>query len=184
MIPTALGWEQILSACPDRVLEFGPTRLIAQFTDLRARTLQREGEDMSKNILWIALVGMALTAGVAAAEEDAVTKAQKACQSEIETYCSQVTPGQGRLLACFVAHEDKLSGACSWALYEAAAALEDFVAAINHVASECHDDLIKLCGEVQVGEGRVGVCLLEHEEEVSAGCRQAMADTELELVED
>ena len=86
---------------------------------------------MSKNTLWIALVGMALTAGVAAAEEDAVTKAQKACQSEIETYCSQVTPGQGRLLACFVTHEDKLSGACSWALYEAAAALEDFVAAIN-----------------------------------------------------
>jgi len=58
------------------------------------------------------------------------------------------------------------------------------VAAINHVASECHDDLIELCGDVQVGEGRVGVCLLEHEEEVSAGCRQAMADTELELVED
>jgi hypothetical protein len=139
---------------------------------------------MSKNILWIALIGMALTAGVATAEEDVVNKALNACEPEIETYCSQVTPGEGRLLACFVAHEDKLSGDCSWALYEAAAALEEFVAAIAHVASECYEDLIKYCGEVQMGEGRVGVCLLEHEKEVSAGCRQAMADVELELVED
>ncbi|MGB6847361.1 MAG: cysteine rich repeat-containing protein, partial [Thermoanaerobaculia bacterium] len=134
--------------------------------------------------LWIALVGMVLIAGVAAAEEDAVTKALEECQPEIETYCSQVTPGEGRLLACFIAHEDKLSGACGWALYEASAALEEFVAAIAHVASECHEDLIKFCGDVQVGEGRVGICLLEHEEKVTAGCKQAMADTELEVVED
>jgi hypothetical protein len=143
-----------------------------------------KGENMSKRTLWIALAGLVLTAGVAAAEEDAVTKALEACQPEIETYCSQVTPGEGRLLACFVAHEDKLSGACSWALYEATAALEEFVVAIAHVASECHDDLFEFCGDVQVGEGRVGVCLLEHEEEVTAACKQAMADAELEVAED
>lgn len=139
---------------------------------------------MNKSILTVALCILALSAGALAAEEDPIEKAIKACQPEIESYCSQVTPGEGRMLACFFAHGDKLSGSCNWALYEATAALEDFVSAVAHVASECHDDLLKYCGDVEMGEGRVGVCLLEHEEEVTEACRQAMSDVELELVED
>ena len=46
------------------------------------------------------------------------------CKVEIETYCSQVTPGEGRILACLYAHEDKLSAKCEYALYDAAAQLE------------------------------------------------------------
>ena len=134
--------------------------------------------------LTLMLVGVALIAGAAGAGEDVVTMALEACEPEIEAYCSQVTPGEGRLLACFVAHEDKLSGSCSWALYEASAALDAFVSAIAYVATECQDDLLEFCGDVQMGEGRVGVCLLEHEEEVSAGCRKAMGDVEMEMVEE
>jgi len=139
---------------------------------------------MKKSILMLALLGMIVSVGVASAEEDPVTRAIEACQPEIETYCSQVTPGDGRLLACFYAHEDKLSGTCNWALYEASAALEQLVSAIAYLASECQEDLLEYCGDVQMGEGRVGVCLLEHEDEVSEGCRKAMADTEMEIVED
>jgi hypothetical protein len=136
-----------------------------------------------KKILLLALIGLA-SAGIAAAQEDAVSKALTACEPEIEAYCSQVTPGDGRLLACFFAHEDKLSGSCSWAIYEASAALDAFVNAIAYVATECRDDLLEFCGDVQMGEGRVGVCLIEHEEEVSAGCQKAMADAELEIVQE
>ena len=63
------------------------------------------------------------------------------CQPEIDAYCSQVTLGEGRLLACFYAHEDKLSGRCQYALYEGAARLEQFAAAVTHLAVECMDDL-------------------------------------------
>jgi len=139
---------------------------------------------MNKNILTIALCVLALSAGVLVAEDDPIDKAVKACQPEIEAYCSQVTPGEGRMLACFFAHGDKLSGSCNWALYEASAALDDFVSAVAYVASECHSDLMQFCGDVEMGEGRVGVCLLEHEEEVTEACRKAMADVELEMVED
>lgn len=132
----------------------------------------------------LALLSIALTAGVAAAEEDVVTQVLQACQPEIEAYCSQVTGGDGHLLACFYAHEDKLSGSCNWALYQASAALEELVSAIAYVASQCEADLLEFCGEVQMGEGRVGVCLLEHEEEVSPDCRKAMSDVELEYVEE
>jgi hypothetical protein len=67
----------------------------------------------------------------------------------------QVSLGEGRLLACFYAHEDKLSGQCQYALYSASAQLEQAVSALDYLATQCRDDILKLCAEVQVGEGRV-----------------------------
>ena len=131
-------------------------------------------------LLAVALLG----ASAAWAQEDPIENAINACQPEIETYCSQVTPGDGRLLACFYAHEDKISGRCGWALYEAAAELEHFADAVTHVASMCWDDLVEHCSEVEMGEGKVATCLLEHKAEVSDGCIQAIDDVGLELVED
>ena len=136
-----------------------------------------------KRYMTLTVLGLVFVAG-SAQGQDPVQTALNACKPEIENYCSQVSPGDGRLLACFFAHEDKLSGQCSWALYEASAQLEQFVAAIGHLATECHDDLMNHCGDVETGEGRVGECLLEHEEEVSAACKRAIEDTGLEMVED
>ncbi len=139
---------------------------------------------MKKNVL-VAVVGIILL-GVTGvwAQEDVVDEISAACQPEIEAYCSQVTPGEGRLLACFYAHGDKISPRCEYALYEGAAALEQFANALTYLATECHDDLLKFCGDVEMGEGRVGTCLLEHKADVTDGCRQAIDDTGLELVEE
>lgn len=137
--------------------------------------------------IMLSMVGLALLAlstGGALAQENAIDRALAACQPEIEAYCSQVTPGQGRLLACFVAHEDKISGQCSWALYEGMQELDAFVTAIAYVAESCWDDLVEYCADVEMGEGRVATCLLEHEGEVAPECQQAMQDVELEVVED
>jgi hypothetical protein len=134
--------------------------------------------------LLVAIVGVVLlSAAGASAQNSIVDDVKMACETEIKAYCSQVTPGEGRILACFYAHEDKLSGRCQYALYEAAAELEAFAAAITHVATECKDDLMKYCAQVELGEGRVGTCLLDHKAEVTAGCQQAMADVGLEKVE-
>ncbi len=116
-------------------------------------------------------------------EENLIDSVVKACQEEIESYCSQVTPGEGRLLACFYAHGDKLSGRCEYALYSAAADLEQFASAITHLARECRDDLLEHCAKVEVGEGRVGSCLLEHQEHVTDACRGAIDDVGLEAAE-
>jgi hypothetical protein len=140
---------------------------------------------MKKATLLLTILTFAvLGANGAGAEGDPIEKAIEACKPEIEAYCSQVTPGDGRLLACFYAHEDKLSGRCGWALYEGAAQLEQFAAAVTHVANQCWDDLVEHCGEVEMGEGRVASCLLEHKAEVSEGCSQAIDDVGLEAVED
>ncbi|MGB5221902.1 MAG: cysteine rich repeat-containing protein [Polyangiales bacterium] len=131
----------------------------------------------------LSLICLLFFAGLSSAQEDIVEQALEACQPEIESYCSQVTPGDGRLLACFVAHEDKLSGQCGWALYEAMDELEAFMEAVAYVAESCWDDIVEHCSEVEMGEGRIAVCLLEHEGEVSPACKEAMAEVELEVIE-
>lgn len=98
------------------------------------------------------------------------------CAVEIENYCSQVSLGEGRLLACFYAHEDKLSGQCQYALYQAASILDQAVSALQYVASECESDIMKHCAEVQMGEGRILECLDSNSESVSEGCKAAIAD--------
>jgi hypothetical protein len=97
-----------------------------------------------------------------------------ACQAEVETFCSQVTPGGGRLLACFAAHEDKLSGGCSQALYGFSSELEAFTRALAFAANACYEDITRFCADVEGGEGRVAECLIENQSEVSTGCLEAM----------
>ena len=108
------------------------------------------------------LIPLALVAPVAQAEEDLIDYVLEACDADIKTYCSQVTPGEGRLLACFYAHGDKVSAGCELAVYSAAVVLEELMAAIGHLAAACEDDLMKHCSEVEIGEGRVAECLLDH----------------------
>jgi len=123
--------------------------------------------------LLVALGGVLLLSGTASAQQTLVDEVKQGCKTELDKYCSDVTPGQGRMLACLYAREDKLSGACEYALYDAAAQLERAVNALVYVANECDDDINKFCSDVQPGEGRIVKCLDKHEKDVSARCKEA-----------
>ena len=112
----------------------------------------------------------------AAMQGQLATQVREGCSSELTQYCGEVTPGEGRLLACLYAHGDKLSGQCEYALYDAAARLERAISAITYVASECRAELETHCANAEVGEGRVAQCLKDHASEFSPGCDQALAD--------
>jgi hypothetical protein len=84
-----------------------------------------------------------------AAEEGVVETVATGCEKELAAYCQGVTPGDGRILACLYAHEDKLSGQCEYALFDAAAQLERAVAALAYLVNECGDDLDKHCAGVR-----------------------------------
>ena len=68
-------------------------------------------------LIVLAILGMMVNA--AAAEQDLVQTVAEGCKTEMESYCTKVTPGQGRILACLYAHGDKLSAKCEYALFDA-----------------------------------------------------------------
>ena len=141
---------------------------------------------MKRSVRILSLAALCLLAGPALAEKpDQPSKGPvdtflEGCKVELESYCKEVTPGEGRLLACIFAYEDKLSSRCEYALYDSAAQLERAVSALTYVANECDEDLAKHCAEVEPGEGRLLGCLEKHEKKVSERCHQALEDVGLE----
>lgn len=103
----------------------------------------------------------------------------KGCEKELSTYCADVTPGDGRVLACLYSHQDKVSAQCEYAIYDAAVQLERAVAALTYVASSCDDDLDTYCAGVPAGDGRLADCLNRNKEKISTECKQAMQDVGL-----
>ena len=104
------------------------------------------------------------------------TQVIEGCKNELIQYCDEVTPGEGRLLACLYAHENKLSGTCVYALYDASVRLERAISAVTLVASECRSELEAHCKNVQPGEGRIAQCLKDNRSSLSQGCSQALTD--------
>ena len=121
---------------------------------------------------------LAVSAAAPAIAQDSLMEyVLTSCEADIKQYCSQVTPGEGRLLHCAAAHEDKLSGQCSYALYQAASLLEQLSMAIVYVAESCETEIKTLCGDVKAGEGRVLSCLEGNSESLGEPCKKALADT-------
>src|SRR5512143_340893 len=113
----------------------------------------------------------------AGALENLVKTVTEGCKTELDTYCKEVTPGEGRVLACLYAFEDKLSDRCEYALYDAAGQLEKAVNALKYAATQCKADLKAFCSQVQPGEGRLLQCLDKNSAKVSSACKQALKDT-------
>ena len=134
---------------------------------------------MRKNMFaLIGVLGLVLAVPAYAAG-DLIDQVAKGCEKEIKKYCKDVTPGEGRGLACLYAYEDKLSGQCEYALYDAAVQLERAVAALSYTVNECRDDLKKYCSDIKPGEGRLLQCIEKNDAKVSKRCKQAMKDTGL-----
>ena len=136
-----------------------------------------------RKFLLVAIVGSvwALGAGSAFAAEDIVESARVACQKDIDGYCKDVTRGEGRILQCLAAHQDKISGRCGYALDDASLQLQRVVLAVKYVAAECKADLEKHCADIPVGDGRIAQCLKKNSTTLAADCKQSLKDTQMEL---
>jgi len=128
-------------------------------------------------VVIMSLCVVMLMVGFAFAEEKGpVEIVADGCSKEINTYCKGVTPGEGRILACIFAYQDKLSNRCEYALYDAAAQLERAITALTYLANECRNDLKTFCSDVKPGEGRLINCIDKNMEKVSSRCKQAIKD--------
>jgi len=132
---------------------------------------------MKKTLIGMAAAAALFAGSSALAQETLLEHVVTACETDLQNYCSQVTPGNGRLLHCMAAHEDKISGQCEYAFYQAATLLEQLSVAINYLAQECKTDIQTHCSDVEVGDGKILACLAEHDAEVSESCKKAVSDT-------
>ena len=135
---------------------------------------------MWKTVLGSMVVSVLLLAGGPAHAEDTIVDSiKKACNKELTTFCKGVPTGEGRVLACLYAFEDKVSDKCVQTVYDAAVQLEQAVAALKFAASQCKTDLQKFCADVRPGEGRGLACLNKHDKDVSQTCKDALKQTGL-----
>ena len=132
---------------------------------------------MKMGMIWTTFVVAVFGGSQVLAQETLVEHLVAACESDIENYCSQVTPGNGRLLHCMAAHEDKISGKCEYAFYQASSVLEQLSVAIRYFVQECKTEIETLCSDVAMGDGKMLACLDSQKEKVGKDCQQAIADT-------
>jgi hypothetical protein len=104
-----------------------------------------------------------------------VERLESVCAKDIKKYCSKVTPGEGRMVYCMQAFEDKISPQCAFALEEAAARILTAADALKDGVIACKAEINSVCGKIKPGEGRIATCLLENKSTASAGCAEAIA---------
>ncbi len=107
----------------------------------------------------------------------------EACETSILHFCDTVTPGNGRIMACLYAHEDKVSGACDDVTNDVSTILDSVFAKINDVLSECTPDIEKLCSDAKFGEGRMLTCLSENSASLSEGCKAVAPQISTDLAD-
>src|SRR6476660_9459186 len=108
-----------------------------------------------------------------------VAKLESACASDIKKYCRTVTPGEGRMIYCMQAHEDKISVKCAFELGEAATSVQTAADALKDAVIACKAEISGVCGKILPGQGRIAACLLSNKSTASAGCVEAIQKIEI-----
>ncbi len=127
-------------------------------------------------ILCLAVTAFAADNPVAHDMDEAIQTFAEGCEAELTSYCKDVTPGEGRILACLYAHGDKVSTRCEYAVYDSIHQLNRTLATTSYVIGECREDLSAYCADVQVGQGRLLDCLDHNGSKISKRCNTALKD--------
>ena len=127
-------------------------------------------------VLGVFAIGLFILPLGSVAAQDPVQDALEGCSSELQTYCSAVAPGGGRLVSCAKAHVDKLSPECISAINRAGYWVQYLASTLQYVATQCGADAVKFCPDVQLGEERVLNCLASNRAELSKYCSLALQD--------
>ncbi len=114
----------------------------------------------------------------AAYAQGPVQDALKGCSNNIKTYCSAVTPGDGRLVFCARAHEDNMTSDCVYAIKRAVYWVRQLASTLQYIAKQCLADAVKFCPDVKLGEQRVLNCLAANRAKLNKYCGLALRDIE------
>ncbi len=98
----------------------------------------------------------------------AIERVEDACGDEVEEYCGDVTPGEGRIAACVHAHSDILSRRCRFALFRTVRNIRN---AVENIADECWNNIKTQCGNEQ----NIGECAVQKSASLSPTCQTVVA---------
>merc|ERR1712178_198143 len=101
----------------------------------------------------------------------------EACQPDVETWCSGISPGLGRVHNCLRVHRLRLASPnCSKMVHEVATAEAEDIT-ISPKNGRCRQEREAFCLTVEHGEGRGIHCLQQHlkEDSFSKDCKISLA---------
>ena len=107
-----------------------------------------------------------------------IAKLENACAADIRKYCKDVTPGEGRMIYCMQAHEDKISAKCDYELGETAERAQVASDVLRNGVLACKAEIVGVCGKVQPGQGRIATCLIANKSTASKDCADAIERVE------
>lgn len=116
------------------------------------------------------------------AVKKSINQLKSACKTDVDKLCSDVTPGEGRIVSCLRSKEDRLSPSCKKAWSSANARISERMdKAEVAFRKECGSDVQKYCSNVPSGRGRILDCLSQHEDDLSGSCKDFRASVEQRL---
>ena len=98
----------------------------------------------------------------------------EACKGDVDQYCKDVKPGQGRIGKCLKQNEAKLSPACKEQMAQAHEQMQHMHKRMQEVEQACTGDVEQFCKGTHPGGGRLLKCLKQNEGKLSEGCKSAI----------
>ncbi len=90
---------------------------------------------------------------------------QRPCMDELEKFCKEVPPGEGRIIKCLQEHDRELSAVCR-------DKVQSILKRVDEAKQACGQDIAKFCPDVKPGGGRLVKCLSPHFNELAPACRE------------
>ena len=116
-----------------------------------------------RTTLYVVVLGasLLLAGSGRAGAQDALFTSERDCTIDVQSLCSRVMPGGGRVLGCLHLHVSELSVGCSTILSKA-----------SWTAQECASDIREFCPHATFGN--ISNCLQPHLSEASPTCKSAL----------
>ena len=98
----------------------------------------------------------------------AIERVEDACGNDIERFCSEVTPGGGRIASCMQAYSDQLSRRCQFTLRRAVNRVQQ---AVENIADTCMTAVQQQCGDTD----NVRNCVQQKRSSLPQSCQTIVA---------
>jgi hypothetical protein len=96
-----------------------------------------------------------------------IERVEDACGPDIERYCGDISPGEGRIAACVRAYSDRLSRRCRFTLWRVSRTIRQNV---QSIADECLGNIQQQCGNA----GNIGDCAVQKSSSLSPTCQKVV----------